>query len=208
MRSVLCDALDRGGFETFGVGTAADARDAMHSFDPDLVVIDLDLGAGPSGADLGSALVELHPDVALLYLTRLPDFRPVGGTAPVGASRVGFVRKDTLTSTDDFVEAAERVIRGIEPPPRDDLDPDRPLAALSATQFDILRLAAEGLSNQAIARRRSTTASAVEAHFTAINRALGIAAGPDTNSRSLAVSRFIAAVGRLADEMPVVNGTG
>lgn len=190
MRSVLCEALDRSGFATKGVASAIEARDVVAEFDPDLVVLDLDLGAGPTGADLGSALVDQHPHVALLYLSRFPDFRAVGGATPKAGAHVGFIRKDSLTSTDEFVNAVERVIRGVDEAPRQDTDPERPLAVLNNTQFAVLRMAAAGLSNQAIADARGTTLGAVEAHFTTIYRVLDIPTSTAINQRSVAISHY------------------
>lgn len=190
MCAVLCEALDRCGFETRGVASVSEAHDTVAEFDPDLVVLDLDLGPGPTGADLGTALAALNPDVALLYLSRFPDFRAVGGANPTGSTHVGFIRKELLTSTDAFVDAVERVIRGTGGVPRDDTDPNRPLAALTTTQFAVLRMAAAGLSNQAMAEARGTTLGAVEAHLTSIYRVLNIPMSAAVNQRSVAISHY------------------
>lgn len=190
---VLVDACNRGGLVARGSRSAVEASSLVEQFDPDLVVLDVDLGDGPSGADLGRALERRRPDVALLYLTRLSDLRAVGYRSTPGAT-VGFVRKDSIGSTDDFVRLVEGMLAGEGR--RDDLDPGRPLAELTDAQHDVLRMAALGMSNRAIADERTTSEGAVEAHLTAIYRLLGIPRSTDVNQRAAAIRRYVEVSGR------------
>lgn len=198
LRDLLVDVCSRGGFESCGARTAVEANGLVDRFDPDLVVLDVDLGDGPSGADLGRALERRRPDVALLYLTRLSDLRAAGYTSTPGAT-VGFVRKDSILSADDFLGCVEAMFSAGGVERRDDLDPRRPLARLTDVQHDVLRLASLGLSNRAIAERRSTSESAVEAHLTAIFRALGVQGSMAVNRRAEAIRRYVEAAGRPID---------
>ena len=52
LRSLLADSLERAGFRVTTAANAADARRAIHTADPDAVVLDIDLGQGPNGFDI------------------------------------------------------------------------------------------------------------------------------------------------------------
>ncbi|MSY02835.1 MAG: hypothetical protein F2672_03925 [Actinobacteria bacterium] len=58
---------------------------------------------------------------------------------------------------------------------------------MSATQGEILRMIADGLSNAAIARERGVTLRAAEALIQRTFSALGVKGDPDLNSRVIAV---------------------
>ena len=58
---------------------------------------------------------------------------------------------------------------------------------VSASQGEILRMIADGLSNAAIARERNVTLRAAEALIQRTFAALGIKGDPDVNSRVIAV---------------------
>jgi DNA-binding NarL/FixJ family response regulator len=195
LRDLLVAACAQRGFHARGAATAIEATIAVSDFDPDIVVLDIDLGDGASGADLGHVLEHRRPDIALLYLTRFADVRAAGHPHTPGAS-VGYLRKDSISSTDDFLSHVETMLRISGSGRRDDLDPHRPLAELSDAQLDVLRLASLGLSNKGIAEVRRTSESAVEAHLTAIFRLLGISPSTTMNQRATAVRHFMEVAGR------------
>ena len=61
---------------------------------------------------------------------------------------------------------------------------------LSATQAEVLRLIAHGLSNASIAKERDITLRAAEALIQRTFSALGIKGDPDVNSRLVAVKMW------------------
>ena len=89
------------------------------------------------------------------------------------------------------------MLRGGSPP--DDRS-EGPLSGLTTTQLEILRLAALGLTNAAIARNRKTQERTVEQRLQAIYAALGIPVNGDVNPRVEAVRRYIQAAGMPEDD--------
>lgn len=201
LRDLIVDACTRHGFDTRGAATAMEARNAVSEFDPDLVVLDIDLGDGPSGADLGHLLERQHPDIALLYLTRFADLRAAGYGSTPGTS-VGYLHKEAITSTDELMMQVNAMFRPEVSARRDDLAPGHPLDVLTDAQLDVLRLTSLGLSNRAIAAQRNTSESAVEAHLTAIFRILSVARSPEVNQRVAAIRWYVEAVGRPLELFP------
>ena len=68
-----------------------------------------------------------------------------------------------------------------------------PLAELSAREREVLALAAEGLSNKAIAARLFVTDRTVEAHMASVFSKLGLGESPDAHRRVLAVLALLRA---------------
>ena len=82
--ALVCDMLSTAGFEVELAHTAGDASEAFEAFDPDVAILDISLGPGPSGLDVAYMASESYPGVALLLLTRYPDLRRIArGAAPV-----------------------------------------------------------------------------------------------------------------------------
>ena len=69
------------------------------------------------------------------------------------------------------------------------------MANLTPTQIEILRMVAQGYTNQEIANKRSTSTRAVEGVLNAIFLNLGIANSNGINQRVEAVRMFITAAG-------------
>lgn len=197
VRTLLSDALSAAGFEVASAVNAAEARVAVKDFDPDVAVIDIHLGSGPSGLHLGHALHRGHPEIGLVFVTKYHD-RHAGGLdgwdVPPGSA---FLAKDRINDAHALTEAIESVLRGGSPP--DDRS-EGPLSVLTSTQLEILRLAALGLTNAAIARIRKTQERTVEQRLQAIYSALEIPVTGDINPRVEAVRRYIQAAGLPEDD--------
>lgn len=163
VRALLVTALTHVGHETFSAANAADAVRSFRDHDPDALVVDIELGEGPTGIDLITGLLPEHPHLGVVFLTRVPDARFIGAVPPPARRTIAWLRKQDLADPSALVEAVDAVLRGDAGPElRNDLAADRPLAALSRAQVELLRMIAEGLTNDEIARRRGTTVRAVE----------------------------------------------
>lgn len=192
---LLSRVLTAESFEVHVAYDAVTARKAVDEIDPDGALIDVSLGAGPTGADLAHALHRDRPDIALLLITRFPDLRSAGLADYEVPPNCGFVRKDRMSDPGYLVDAIERVMQDHAREVRDDTDPTRPLGELSAHQLEILRLIALGYTNDAIARIRSVTRSSVERWVAGILQAMGIDSTGDLNPRVEAARRYIDVVG-------------
>ena len=192
VRTLLSESLTQAGFTVATASDAAQARKEVAEFDPDVAVIDIHLGSGPSGLHLGHALHRSRPEIGLVFLTKYHD-RHVGGLdawdVPPGSA---FLAKDLLGDTHALVEAIDSVLRGgIIPDERS----DGPLSELTRKQLEILHLVALGFTNSAIARIRNTQGRTVEQRLKAIYKSLNISTTGDLNPRVEAVRRYISTVG-------------
>jgi DNA-binding NarL/FixJ family response regulator len=192
LRSLLAEYLEKAGFIVTTAATAADARRAIKSVDPDAVVLDIDLGPGPNGLDIGEALLAHSADIAVVYLTSLSDVRFVDESVRTINPRAAYLNKTRINDNNVLVEALESVLqdKGVTAY-RHDKDADRPLADLSLTQIQILKLIAEGMTNQQIADVRKRSLSATEGTISRAFQALGVEPSMDGNARVLAARKFL-----------------
>ncbi len=196
IRGLVADKLKGNGFKVEVASTAAEARKIAANTDIDIVVMDIDLGPGPSGLDLGIALHKMHPALALVFLTHVPEPRIFGVDVKSVPKNAAYLLKERLADPNVLNDAIEAALRDrVGPEFRDDLKPSHPLVNVSKTQLDVLRMIAKGLSNQQIAEQRGTTLRAVE---NLVNRAIaaaGIDAKSKTSARVIAVREFIRIAG-------------
>lgn len=195
-RGLLAETLTHAGFVVGAVGDATAARQMWRTMDPDALVLDVDLGRGVNGFDVADAILAQAPGTAVLFLTNLPDARFAGRDAASLPPGAAYLRKDLLADPLELVTALDVVLRGIEAlTPRQDLDPTRPLASLSKTQIEILRMVSLGMSNQQIAVERHTTTKAVHKVIVRALAAIGIDDSEEGSSRVAAARNFIRAAG-------------
>jgi DNA-binding NarL/FixJ family response regulator len=193
--SLLENSLTVNGFSVATAGNAADALQLVDHFDPDAALIDIALGDGPNGLDLAHILHRECPWVALLILTKQPDTRAnnlAGSDLPPGC---GYLRKELVRDAHQLFESLESVFDKQLKDVRHDTDPDRPLAALTKAQVEILRLIALGYNNDSIAEQRGVTRSSIERSIIRIFRALEIETHGELNPRLEAARRFMIATG-------------
>jgi len=192
---LLAEILERAGFAVRRAEDVLAARRLVRTFDPDVALLDINLGPGPNGIDLAHYLDRAHPDIALIFLTRHPDHRSAGFDIADIPARACFLRKDMLGEFDVLMRAIDAVVRGRSNEYRDDRRDDRPLRGLTSRQLEALRLASLGLSNRAIARERGITERAAEKLLQSALQTLEVPEDADMNRRVEGVRRYVAAAG-------------
>ena len=177
------------------VGTVDDAdrlRTAVSEHKPDLAIVDVRMP--PSFTDEGIRAAQwirdAHPDIGVLVLSQ--HVESTGAVGLISQGGFGYLLKDRVLHVSEFLEAAERVARGGSA-----LDPEvvaslvggerDALTALTAREREVLSLMAEGLTNNAIARRLTLTERTVEGHVRSVLAKLDLPDGEDGHRRVLAV---------------------
>ena len=194
MRDLIGKTLESAGFKVTTAANAADAKRVHLAIDPDAMVIDIELGPGPDGFDLAAAVLAESPEIAIVFLTNLPDPRLAGKDSKSVPKNAAYLRKSNLVDANELVDALNSVLKNEDASAyRHDLDAKRPLAELSAKQLEVLKQISDGLSNQQIADARGTSVRAVEGMVSRIFEALNIDVQDEGNSRVDAVKKFFIA---------------
>lgn len=186
VRTIVADSLSKSGMEVESSNSVAGALVLLDSFDPHVVISDLDFGGGPDGADLLNKIHTERPWTGMVVLTSHASAQlgiASGNRLPEGCV---YLVKSDLGSTDDLIQAIKDSIakEDIEALPRAEADGRFQVSAL---QGEILKMLAEGLSNSGIARRRGASVRATETLIQRTFSALGIESNPDINPRVIAV---------------------
>jgi DNA-binding NarL/FixJ family response regulator len=175
-------------------GTASEAIAAHHQLRPQVAILDLDLGRGPTGLDVARSLRKTDPAIGIVFLTSFSDPRLIdsGETgAPAGSQ---YLVKKSVGSVATLLKAIEKSLVSHKVSkwgPEASSDFGR----LTGSQVETLRLIADGYSNQEIARKRSITEKSVEQQVGRIAKRLGIERTLDRNTRVSIASAYFRQAG-------------
>jgi DNA-binding NarL/FixJ family response regulator len=182
------------------VDNADDLLTVVEQHRPDVAVVDVRMPPTHTDEGVRAALTirSSYPETAVLVFSQWVETSYARRLLANHASKVGYLLKDRIVSTDDFVAALHRVADGGTA-----LDPevvrqllaapavDAGLARLSAREREILGLLAEGRSNIAIAADLHLADRSVEKHVTAIFTKLDLPQARSDHRRVLAVLRYL-----------------
>lgn len=196
-RATLGDALAAQNFTVCArVATAADALAAQKEFDPQVAVLDLDLGIGPTGIDVAIALRNKNPNLGLVFLTTYKDPRLIESNMPSLPEGSIYLSKREITSTAALAQQIS--IAMMRPLTRRTFPWTRnsDLSTLTETQIDIMREIAKGLSTNEIAKSRGVSEQAIDKTISRISRQLNIPKNAETNQRVQIVRAYFESKGQ------------
>jgi DNA-binding NarL/FixJ family response regulator len=195
MSSLLADVLFEHGFTVRTAVDVAQARREIDAFDPDVLLLDVSLGEGPTGIHLAHAMRLSRPDIAILVFTGHSDIASVttdGLALPPG---VGLLRKHLVTDKAYLIEALEKVLREEGNLVKKEEEAEDVFAFLGFNGSRALRMLAAGYDNEEIALRCTVSRKTVERWIEQIYRDLGIDTKGSLNPRVAAARRFFFAIG-------------
>jgi DNA-binding NarL/FixJ family response regulator len=190
-RATLGDALVLQGFDVKArVATASEALAAQQEFSPQVAVLDLDLGIGPTGIDVAIALRSRNSNIGIVFLTTYKDPRLIETNLPALPEGAIYLNKLEIPSTILIAEQISLAV--LKPVARRSFPWNRnnPLSALSVLQIEIMKEIAQGLSTSEIARSRGVSEQAIDKSISRISKHLDIPKSADTNQRVQIVRAF------------------
>ena len=192
---LLEEILEGRGFLVHRAATAEAAMEVIDDHDPDALIVDLDLGQGPTGIDVIGSLGDRIGQFGILVLSNYPSASAVTPGATLPAS-VGYLLKRRVSDPDEVITALEAVLSDAAPrqPRHHELVPDE-LSALTPTQLELLRLIAMGYSNEMIAQHRGVTQRSVETMVARLFAALGLSGDSRSNARVTAAMLYARTMG-------------
>jgi DNA-binding NarL/FixJ family response regulator len=185
------------------VGAVDEPEALLRSVDellPDICIVDIRMPPTHTDEGIRAALVirAQHPDVAVLVLSQYVEERYATDLIAADTRGVGYLLKDRVADVREFVDAVRRVGEGGTA-----LDPEvvsqllvrsrrtDPLGGLTPREGDVMRLMAEGRSNQGIAAELVVSEGAVEKHVSSIFLKLALPPAEQDHRRVLAVLRYL-----------------
>jgi DNA-binding NarL/FixJ family response regulator len=182
------------------VDNAGDLLTAVERYRPEVAVVDVRMPPTHTDEGLRAALTirSAYPSVGVLVFSQWVETSYARRLIADHSGGVGYLLKDRIVSTGEFVGALRRVADGGTA-----LDPevvrqllsapavDAGLARLTDREREILGLLAEGRSNGAIASLLRLAERSVEKHVTAIFTKLDLPQDRGDHRRVLAVLRYL-----------------
>jgi two-component system invasion response regulator UvrY len=194
-RTTLSAALSARGINVVAsTDNAESALEKLASLNPDVAIVDLDLGPGPSGIDICHALRAHKPNLGLILLTSYTDPRihdPSNSQLPKGCR---FISKSELS---DFRVLVEEIIIARNKP----FAPAKLRKAtdhkLTDIQLEVLIAVAQGLSSAEIATNRGVSVKAIEGIIAKTHVALGINKSKSINLRVQLARAYFELTGKM-----------
>ncbi|MGX7828871.1 response regulator transcription factor [Actinokineospora sp. 24-640] len=201
-REGLVLLLEAAGHEVVGCVPDGDKLLGLVATEPvDIAVLDIRMPPEPDGGLVtAERLRASHPDIGLLLLSHYAETHYLMRVLEIGTERIGYRLKEQVAGVRVLGDTLERIAAGeivIEPVLAKRLvkgqsAADDPLAALTERESDVLRLMAEGRTNNGIAGELFVSAKAVEKHIASIFTKLDISGDPTVHHRRvLAVLAYL-----------------
>ena len=190
----VSDSLEARGYDVVSVCYGVpEALQAVTRFEPDVLLTDLDMGPGPSGADLIARVATQFPKMGIVLLTAFEDPKLLAAGMPTLPARVVYRVKHQLADFNELESAlalARDYASGIV----------RPLKSghqhqLTEAQASLLRLIAQGLSNQAISDELSVSPDSVAKSINRLAKKLGVGKTESRNVRVALTQKYFDYIG-------------
>lgn len=207
-REGIARVIDQAGdIELAAVCEDADAaRATVAELRPDVLVTDIRMPPThrDEGIQLATGLRETHPEVGVIVLSQHVELLYALELFEQGTGRRAYMLKERVRDPDELHRAIRDVAAGgtaVDPIIVEELlqarqrGADGRLADLTPREHDILRLLAEGRSNQAIAAELGLSTRSVEHGINAIFPKLGLRPSDDVNRRVQAALLYLSGTG-------------
>ena len=159
---------------------------------PDVALLDLDLGIGPTGIDLSIALRKKLPNIGIVFLTSYKDPRLLRTSLPeLPVGSIFLVKQDISDPS-----VLEIKIRGAALYKIGNKDKSPVIESeFTDSQIETLKLLAEGLSNGEIAKRRFVTEKAIEVTIARLAKKFDIPYDAASNQRVVLAKKVFELMG-------------
>jgi len=187
--------------EGFNVLAANDAQSAMQYFDkarPDVVILDIDLGAGPSGIDLANKMRQISGRIAIVFCTSFKDMRFIQGDYLKYPLHTVVLKKADVVNMEKFSNAINEAVELIRE--SDESRPDqlheKYYKDLTALEIELLTLIAGGHSNKQVAAEKGISLKSCENAIARLAKKLEIPAAEQSNQRVLLTRKYLELSGK------------
>jgi len=190
--SGVADSLSAHGIDVVGqANTVATALERVETTKPDVLIIDLDFGPGPTGLDVAKRVRKNKPDLGIVMLSAYGDPRLHHSNLGEIPRGMVYLIKQQVSSTAQIVDAVALSIAQAQSAVNGEL----PRIDLTSSQIAVLRLIVQGLSNAAIAEKLTVTEESVAKTINRMAKRLSLESRPEVNIRAALIQNFFDLVG-------------
>jgi DNA-binding NarL/FixJ family response regulator len=160
---------------------AGDAIACYIKHRPEVAILDLDLGTGPTGLDVARLLRKNDSKIGIVFLTSLEDPRLLRGKNTALPDSSVYLVKHDINTPDLIVKAVKESLQITNMV--NQTKTIKNMNDLSDSYIEIMGLIAEGCSNAEISKRKFITERSVEVAISRLAKKLQIENEPGSNQR-------------------------
>jgi DNA-binding NarL/FixJ family response regulator len=175
----------------------------MESFkkdQPDVAILDIDLGAGPTGIDLANKIRKINHRVAIVFCTSYKDIRFIKNESHYYPPHTVLLKKADIVNLDKFSNAIHEALELVRD--ADETKPDQLgekfYKNLTTLEIELLAMVASGVSNKNIAKERGISTKSCENAIARLAKKLDIPATENNNQRVLLTRKYFELSGKTA----------
>ena len=191
--TLMSKAMEAEGFKLSGAtSNVVSAMDSFKKNPPDVAILDIDLGAGPTGIDLANKIRKINHRIAIVFCTSYKDIRFIRNESHSYPPHTVLLKKSDVINIDKFSKAineALELVRDADETKPDQLS-EKFYKNLNNLEIELLRLVASGISNKNIAKERGISTKSCENAIARLAKKLEIPATEDNNQRVLLTRKY------------------
>jgi DNA-binding NarL/FixJ family response regulator len=181
------------------VEAVEDANSAVEAADrvnPDVVLMDIELGSGPNGIAAGKAIKEHHPDTGIVILSSHRERQYLNLITVDESAGWSYLLKQSVSDSAALARAIEGAAAGLvvmDPAVVNNMKPRKgsAISGLTPRQQEVLNMMAQGYNNAAIADKLVLGTKSVENYINAIYQELNLNHNGPMHPRVQAVLNFM-----------------
>jgi DNA-binding NarL/FixJ family response regulator len=192
-------AVESEGFRV--LAATSNVNSAMESFmknQPDVAILDIDLGAGPTGIDLANKIRKINHRIAIVFCTSYKDVRFIKNDSYYYPPHTVLLKKADiveLKKLSNAIHEALELIRDADEKKPDQLN-EKFYKNLTTLEIELLAMVAKGISNKNIAKERGITSKSCENAIARLAKKLDIPATENNNQRVLLTRKYFELSGK------------
>jgi DNA-binding NarL/FixJ family response regulator len=199
--TMMSKAVEAEGFKLLGATT--NVVTAMESFkknQPDVAILDIDLGAGPTGIDLANKIRKINHRVGIVFCTSYKDIRFIKNESHYYPPHTVLLKKSDIVNLDkvsNAIHEALELVRDADETKPDQLS-EKFYKNLTTLEIELLAMVASGVSNKNIAKERGISTKSCENAIARLAKKLDIPATENNNQRVLMTRKYFELSGKTA----------
>lgn len=175
--------------------TASEGIQMAKAGNPDVALLDLDLGDGPTGIDLAWGLRKMIPRIGIVLLTSYQDPRLTGQKSLITPNHAKYIVKQDVTRSEILISA---LFNSLQFPTEKNKEEASSRLSLTDNEIALLRKVWEGKSNSEISKLQSITPKSVENAIRRLSKKIDIPHSSDSNQRILLVRFYQELIGKIS----------
>lgn len=200
LRTVTVEALVKNTINV--IGSSSNSRQAIiiaKNNKPDIAILDIDLGGGPTGIDLAHALSAIYPELGFVFLTSYTDPRFAGLDVPDVPIRSAYLTKQNLKDINILINTVNDMYQRIQSKrfwQTDIFVNEREKQNFTDVQIELMQFIYAGHSNSQIAAEKHISTKSVETSISRLAKKLEIPSTPDNSQRVLIAKKYASLIGK------------